>query len=82
MSEGAVALRGRLALDDDGQFTVGDRSLSELLRQHEGSELVVILAQVDASPHLHTRQCGTCGHDYEGDECPRCASARARLRGH
>ena len=79
--EGATALRGCLKQAENGQFMVGDRNLSEWLHQHEGDELIVILAAMDSKPLIEVRQCGICGRDYEGAECPHCASARARLRG-
>jgi rubrerythrin len=79
--EGATALRGCLKQAENGQFMVGDRNLSEWLSHHEGVELMVILAAMDSEPHAQVRQCGICGRDFEGAECPHCASARARLRG-
>jgi hypothetical protein len=81
MDMGAVALRGPMALDEDGQFIVGGQNLSEWLSRYAGQELIVILAPVDTSSHVQLRQCGVCGRDYEGEECPHCAAARIRLRG-
>ena len=81
MTEGAVALRGQLLQDKDGQYNVGDRNLSEWLAQAEGNEVIIILASVDTTAHTQLQQCYVCGRDYEGDECPHCATARARLRG-
>ena len=81
MQEGAVAVRGRLSQGEGGEYRVGDRNLSECLTQYEGREVIVILAPVDNALHAQVRQCGVCGRDYEGDECPFCAKARARLRG-
>ena len=81
MDMGAVALRGPLSLEANGQFTLGERNLSEWLSRYAGQEVIVILAAVDASVQDQLRQCGVCGRDYEGTECPHCASVRARLRG-
>ena len=81
MDAGAVTMRGPLVKSEDGQFTVGDRSLSEWLSQHAGQDLIIILAPVDTAAQLQRRQCSACGRDYEGTECPHCAQARARLRG-
>jgi len=81
MDMGAVALRGPMALDAEGQFTIGDRSLSEWLSRYVGQEVVVILAAVDTDSRVQRRVCGVCGRDYEGEECPHCAEVRARLRG-
>ena len=81
MNEGAVALRGQLLQDENAQYNIGDRNLSEWLAQAEGNEVIIILASVDTATHTRFRQCGVCGRDYEGEECPHCATARARLRG-
>jgi len=43
--------------------------------------VIIILASVDTTAHTRLQQCYVCGRDYEGDECPHCATARARLRG-
>lgn len=79
--DGAVAMRGPLAKNEEGQFLVGDRSLTQWLEQHQGQELVIILAPIKARADQTLRQCAVCGRDYEGDECPHCARARIRLRG-
>lgn len=81
MKDGAVVVRGRLSHDEEGHFCVGDRDLSDLLEQREGNELIVILATVSDSQRQQFRQCGVCGRDYLGPECPHCAEVRARLRG-
>jgi len=81
MDMGAVALRGLLFKEGDGEFTVGDRNLSEWLSRYAGQQVIVILAPVDTTDHNQVRVCGVCGRDYEGTECPHCAQVRARLRG-
>ncbi len=81
MREGAVALRGHLERDGDNQLRIDGRSVSEWLGQYEGCDLIILLAPMEAGQSERTRQCGTCGRDYDGAECPHCASARARLRG-
>jgi hypothetical protein len=81
MDAGAVALRGALTLEENGQFSIGNRNLSEWLGRYTDQEVVVILASVDTNFEDQRRQCGVCGRDYEGSECPHCAEVRARLRG-
>jgi hypothetical protein len=81
MDMGAVALRGSLSLDANGEFAISDRNLSEWLSRYTGQEVIVILAPVDTNSLEERRQCGVCGRDYEGSECPHCAEVRARLRG-
>jgi hypothetical protein len=80
MDIGAVALRGPLSLEGN-EFTIGDRNLSEWLSRYADQEVIVILAPVDTNVYAEVRQCGVCGRDYEGSECPHCAEVRARLRG-
>jgi hypothetical protein len=81
MEDGAVVWRGFLAQGDDGQFTIGDRNLSEWLSRYAGQEVIVVLGRIDAGAPTQLRQCSACGRDYEGPECPHCSQARARLRG-
>lgn len=81
MDMGAVALRGLLSKEGDGEFTVGDRNLSEWLSRYSGQQVIVILSPVDTSDQHQVRVCGVCGRDYEGVECPHCAQVRTRLRG-
>jgi hypothetical protein len=81
MDMGAVALRGILSLEEDGQFTLGTRNLTEWLGRYADQEVIVIVASVDTDIENEVRQCGVCGRDYAGAECPHCAQVRARLRG-
>ncbi len=78
---GALVWRGSLAKGEDGQFTIGDRNLSEWLSRYAGEEVIVALGRIDAGAQTQLRQCSACGRDYEGAECPHCSQARARLRG-
>ncbi len=81
MEDGALVWRGSLAQDEDGNFTIGDRNLSEWLGRCVGQEVVVVIGRIDAGGQTALRQCSRCGRDYEGIECPHCSQARARLRG-
>ena len=81
MEDGALVWRGPLAQGEDGQFTIGDRNLSEWLSRCVGQEVIVVLGRIDTGAQTQLRQCSRCGRDYEGIECPHCSQARARLRG-
>lgn len=81
MDMGAITLRGPLSLEETGEFTIGQRNLSEWLSRYAGQEVVLVLAPIDTNSSEQKLQCGVCGRDYAGDECPHCARARARLRG-
>lgn len=81
MNAGANVLRGTLAMNGS-EITVGEKPIGEWLKQHAGREVVLVVARVarpDEEPDPVT--CRTCGTDYVGVECPRCAAVRARLRG-
>lgn len=78
---GAHVLRGLLTVGPDGMMIDGT-DIDEWLALHANQELILIVAQVgpvEVSDQVKT--CYTCGRDYKGDTCPRCAEARARLRG-
>ena len=76
---GARVLRGVLS-DGPTGFTINDKSVLEWLAQHTDSEIVLIAAPIDRELTKTIKTCYTCGRDYEGRECPRCARARSRLR--
>ncbi|GAB4528295.1 MAG: hypothetical protein Kow0063_04370 [Anaerolineae bacterium] len=81
MDMGAMVVRGPLSLAEDGQFTIGSRNLTEWLGRHADQEVIIILAPIDTNTDDEIHQCGVCGRDYQGPECPHCAQVRARLRG-
>jgi hypothetical protein len=74
-------LNGTLHRGDDGRWLVGSRDVIELLAEHEGQELVLILGSLADSRPLQTQTCRTCGRDYTDIECPHCRASRLRLRG-
>lgn len=79
---GAEALRGNLEKDASGRLMIGHIDLLSWLSRHEGAEVVVAIAAIDAeTPITFTRTCRTCGNDYEGRACPHCEAVRQRLRG-
>jgi hypothetical protein len=78
---GAFVLRGKLTFGPDGA-KVGDRNILDWLAQHADAELILIAAPVGLVPlEKELKTCLTCGRDYEGEVCPYCTEARARLRG-
>lgn len=79
---GAEALRGTLAKNEAGRWTVGHIEVESWLSRHAGSELVLAVAAIDQeTPMTYVRTCRTCGRDYEGRTCPHCEAVRRRLRG-
>jgi hypothetical protein len=79
---GAEALRGTLAQNEAGRWTVGHIEIESWLSRHDGLEVVLAVAAIDQeAPMAYTRTCRTCGREYEGRNCPHCEAIRRRLRG-
>ena len=79
---GAEALRGTLAQNEAGRWTIGHIEIESWLSRYDGQELVLAVAAIDQeTPMVYTRTCRTCGQEYEGRTCPHCEAVRRRLRG-
>jgi rubrerythrin len=77
---GAAVLNGVVRRREDGTWMVDDQLLEPWLEDQQGSEVVLVAAQV-AEGHGTRRVCRTCGTEFEGYECPRCREVHRRLRG-
>ena len=78
---GAQVLRGILTVEGE-TATINNVDLVEWLTRHAGMEIMLIATPVGhAVDSSDVRSCSRCGRDYQGDACPYCAEARARLRG-
>ena len=78
---GAHVLRGVLTVGPDG-VKVDGANIAEWLAEYADSELILIAAPVGPiAIESQVKTCYTCGREYTGETCPRCAEARARLRG-
>ena len=65
----------------DGRWKVDGDTLDRWLAKHDGEEVVLILASLEDDRPLPPKTCRTCGTEYKGASCPRCRTARVRLRG-
>lgn len=63
------------------RWLVNGQDLDQWLARHEGEEVMVILASLEDERPMPSKTCRTCGTEYAGVSCPRCRSARIRLRG-
>lgn len=82
MEMGAKVLRGRLTVGPDGILIDNTDVATWLAQQEEGAEFILVAAPIGKSAvENEIKTCYTCGRDYTGEVCPRCARARARLRG-
>ena len=77
---GATVQSGVIRRLEDGTWLVDDQPLESWLADRQGSEVVLVAAQV-AEGQGTRRVCRTCGTEYEGYECPRCREVHRRLRG-
>jgi hypothetical protein len=79
---GAEALRGTLARDEAGRWTIGHTDLDAWLLRHEHRELILLVAELgEETSQGYRRVCRTCGNEFEGSACPHCDAVRRRLRG-
>ncbi len=65
----------------DGRWMVGETALNTWLERFAEHEVYLIVASLNDDRPLPTKVCRTCGTEYVGIECPRCRTARIRLRG-
>ncbi len=78
---GAEVLGGQLSMRS-GSFVINQTDVNKLLESLSGQNVFLIVGSVEVdAPENELRTCLTCGRDYVGQECPRCANVRARLRG-
>jgi rubrerythrin len=77
---GAKVLNGIVRRREDGTWVVDDEPLASWLEDQQGSEVVLVAAQV-AEGQGTRRVCRTCGTEFEGHECPHCREVHRRLRG-
>jgi hypothetical protein len=72
---------GKISLDADGRWLIGEHDLALWLKDHLGEEMVIILGSLEDDRPVATRSCKTCGRDFTDLECPHCRTSRLRLRG-
>jgi hypothetical protein len=78
---GAQVLRGVLTIEAE-KASINNVDVLEWLMRHAGAEIMLIATPVGhAVDESDVKTCSRCGRDYQGDACPYCAEARARLRG-
>ena len=76
----ATVLNGAVEQQTDGTWTVAGRSVDDLLRNLDGKEILIVVAEIAEGAGVR-RTCRTCGTEYRGHECPRCREVHRRLRG-
>jgi hypothetical protein len=64
-----------------GRWMIDSNNLDRWLSEHDGEEVVLILASLADDRPMPAKTCRTCGTQYTGAACPRCRAARVRLRG-
>lgn len=78
---GAKVIGGYLE-EKDGKLLVNQSDLQDLLSDLVGQNVLIIVSDVKMTdPDEEQKTCLTCGQDYVGRECPRCAKVWSRLRG-
>lgn len=76
-------LEGCLRRDPESkEWMVGETRLSAWLERYGDEEIVLICIPLDDDRPMPAKVCRTCGTEYRGPYCPRCRTARLRLRGY
>jgi hypothetical protein len=76
----AGVTQGVLRREGD-RWMVGETPLDDFLASFADEEVYLIVASLEDDRPLQEKVCRTCGTEYKGIECPRCRTARIRLRG-
>lgn len=77
----AGVLRGVLAKNEDGSWTIDGIAIEEWLAPYKGQSVVLIAASLEDDRPMKPKTCRTCGREYTGVDCPHCRRVRKRLRG-
>jgi hypothetical protein len=77
----AGVIQGRLHRTEDGRWMIGETPMAEALERFSGQEVTFIVASLEDDRPMPAKICRTCATEYRGIECPRCRTARIRLRG-
>ena len=77
---GAKVLGGRLTKEGD-RYIINKVDVTALLEEMIDENVIVVLGAVNLEEKERVRTCITCGEEYTGSECTRCARIRNRLRG-
>ena len=77
---GATVLGGQLVRDGE-RYLINKTDVTALLETLLEQNVLLFVDAVEQFSGSETRTCRTCGDQYSGAECPRCARVRERLRG-
>ncbi len=77
---GATILGGQL-IKENGQYIINKTNIMALLEDLLDQNVLLVIGLVENETKELIKTCLTCGDDYTGPECPRCARIRSRLRG-
>jgi hypothetical protein len=77
---GAAVLGGQLVREGN-RYMINKTDVTALLETLLGQNVLLFVDEVEQFSGNETRTCISCGDEYSGAECPRCARVRERLRG-
>ena len=80
LKSGATVLGGQL-IKESGRYIINKTDITALLESLLDQNVLLVIGAVQHEPKQVIKTCLTCGNDYTGFECPRCARVRSRLRG-
>ena len=77
---GATVLGGQL-IKENGHYIINKINITTVLEELLDQNVLLVIGVVENETKELIKTCLTCGDDYTGLECPRCARIRSRLRG-
>jgi len=77
---GATVIGGQLIKEGD-RYIINKIDVTALLESLLSQNVLLFVGAVANEAEEQTKTCLTCGDEYTGHECPRCANVRSRLRG-
>ena len=76
-----VAVLGGQLVTDGSRYVINKTDINALLDALSGQNVLLIIGPVADDETKVIKTCMTCGEEYSGDNCPRCANVWDRLRG-
>lgn len=77
---GAMSVGGKL-IKEDGRYWINQIDITDFLEELLEQNVLLVVGVIDLETEERAKTCLTCGREYTGAECPRCARVRSRLRG-
>ena len=80
-AKAGVDVLGGTLVKEGERYLINKMDVTSLLEALLDQNVLLFISPVEDETKELARTCLTCGNQYTGLECPRCAQVRGRLRG-